>query len=103
VPSREVFPQIGQPQVAFDANGDSWILYEDLLPDGSDGSRLMHRTGPGSWDEVETISSGSPEALELAPDGSIAMTLYRGLFDIYAWWDGSTLHTSRIARGRGGA
>jgi hypothetical protein len=103
VPSLEVFPQSGQPQLAFDANGDAWILYEDELPTGSNGSRLMHRTGPGSWEEVATISGGSPEALELAPDGSIAMTLYRGLFDIFAWWDGSTLHTSRIARGRGGA
>jgi hypothetical protein len=91
-----VFAGAANPQLTYDRNGDPWILYQGLFPGGS---ALLHRTGPGSWQSDGFIRNGLPEDIGMAPDGSIAMVVNRDPYVVYATWDGTRLHTIRIARG----
>jgi hypothetical protein len=94
-----IFSIGADPLLAFGRNGDAWILYGQAFPQGS---VLMHRTAPDTWETVKFVPNASGFDLQLAPDGSLAMLLQRDPYVVYATWDGH-LRTSRVARGRPGS
>jgi hypothetical protein len=89
---------LGPAFPAFDAQGSPWIAYWSFSPPQL---ILRHRTAGGAWEVAQTIPHAHPHALELAPDGTLALLYQKDSRPfVYATVDpGSNTLTSTTIRG----